>query len=59
MHTSNYNYKYTFSVEVAPLCKVGPLHLLCAASWLGCTVLLHQTCRRIAPWLVASCFCLA
>ena len=23
VHTSNYNYKYTFSVEVAPLCKVG------------------------------------
>lgn len=23
VHTSSYNYKYTFSVEVAPLCKVG------------------------------------
>lgn len=23
VHTSNYNYKYTFSVEMAPLCKVG------------------------------------
>lgn len=23
VHTSNYNYKYTFSVEIAPLCKVG------------------------------------
>jgi hypothetical protein len=22
-HTSSYNYKYTFSVEIAPVCKVG------------------------------------
>lgn len=24
IHTSNYNYKYTFSVEIVPVCKVGP-----------------------------------
>ena len=25
IHESTYNYKYTFSVEIAPICKVGSL----------------------------------
>ena len=38
IHSSTYNYKYTFSVEIVPVCKVWPsslqLTFLCTYTWL-------------------------
>lgn len=52
MHTSNYNYKYTFSVEVAPLCKVRTGRLLGRAGMgpLACAV----KRRAELSWLVLA-----
>ena len=37
-HTATYNYKYTFSVEIVPICRVHRAltrHTKCAYQWLG------------------------
>jgi nonsense-mediated mRNA decay protein 3 len=38
-HNNTYNYKYTFSVEIAPVCKV------CAAGWVAISCQGHLCCR--------------
>lgn len=34
-HTNNYNYKYTFSVEIVPMCKVRLVPEKIKGGWLG------------------------
>lgn len=44
---ASYNYKYTFSVEIVPICKVS-VHLWWCCRWLCCNSLRHvRTCTCI------------
>jgi hypothetical protein len=53
IHTSTYNYKYTFSVEIAPICRVRVR--VCGMSLLyvgpGMCVVCWGVCVVGAPWV--------
>ncbi len=56
IHTSNYNYKYTFSVEIVPVCKVHtrPSQLLCLSCRVLLSIVQSQVCLREAGCLVMT-----
>lgn len=52
IHESTYNYKYTFSVEIAPICKVCVCVCVCFGGALGPLAVVVPACVCMGRWEV-------